>query len=218
MGGVGAGAARPPGPEAAQRVHDGVGGGGGAGVARPLHVVKPLPDLGRKLVPDLRYHGDVEHGVVGGALHVGDYDHRRVLVGDGLAAGAPLVRTLFGVVHLVEPVGRAGELAPVEYHADGEVRVVDVVVERHAPHDNQSGVQVLDLPTHRATRPSRGSRLLVTDHDLSGGWLYVDCRILFVYVAAVVVRQCVLEPPRRPVFNVQNATHAVIFQPVVLQV
>ena len=90
---------------------------------------------------------------------MGYHHDGRVLVGDGLAAGAPLVGALLAVVHLVEPVGRRRELAPVEDHPHGEVGVVDVVVERHAPHDYQPGVEVLDLPAHRAAATSRRAGL-----------------------------------------------------------
>ena len=90
---------------------------------------------------------------------MGYYNDGRVLVGDGLAAAAPLVGPLLAVVHLVEPVGGGGEPAPVEDHPHGKVRVVDVVVERDAPHDNQPRVQVLHLPAHGSARACRRPRL-----------------------------------------------------------
>ncbi len=50
--------------------------------------------------------------------------------------------------------------------------------------------------------------LLPPDHDLPGGRLHVPGRELVVDVAAVVVRQGVLEPPRRPVLDVDHAADA----------
>ena len=50
--------------------------------------------------------------------------------------------------------------------------------------------------------------LLVSDHDLSVGGVDVGRGVVFVDVAAVVVRERVLQPPRRPVLDVDDATHA----------
>ncbi len=65
------------------------------------------------------------------------------------------------MTHLVEPVGRRGEPAPVEDHPDGEVGVVEVEVEGDAPHDDEPRVQVLDLPADRAAGASGGAGLTI---------------------------------------------------------
>ena len=61
--------------------------------------------------------------------------------------------------HLIEPVGRRRELPPVEDHPDGEVGVVDVEVEGDAPHHDQPGVHVLDLPADGPASSSRRATL-----------------------------------------------------------
>ena len=60
--------------------------------------------------------------------------------------------------------------------------------------------------------------LFVSEHDLPGGWPDIDGCVHFVDVSAMVVREGVLQSPRRPVLNVEQAPHAVVFQTVVLQV
>jgi hypothetical protein len=74
--------------------------GRAARVPRALCLVQPLPDLGRELVSDLRYHRYVEQRVIRVGLHVAVHEDGRVLESDGLAAGAALVRALLRVVHL----------------------------------------------------------------------------------------------------------------------
>ena len=128
-------------------------------VTSPLVLVEPLPDKGSQFVRNLRDDGDVEQGVVGGPLHVRVHHDSRVLEGDRLTPGTSFVSPLFGIVHLVEPVGGGGEPSPVEDHPDGEVGVVDVEVEGDAPHDDEACVHVLDLPTHGPARSSRCSAL-----------------------------------------------------------
>ena len=48
----------------------------------------------------------------------------------------------------------------------------------------------------------------MSDHDLSVGGVDVGRGVVLVDVAAVVVRERVLQPPRRPVLDVDYATHA----------
>ena len=85
---------------------------------------------------NLRQNGDIEHGMVGGRFHSGMYDNCTIFKGDVLAPVAPFVRPLFRVVHLVEPIGTGGKPAPIENHAHREVGIMNVVVERNAPHHN----------------------------------------------------------------------------------
>ena len=49
--------------------------------------------------------------------------------------------------------------------------------------------------------------LFVSDHDLSVGGVDVGRGVVLVDVAAVVVRERVLQPPRRPVLDVDDAAH-----------
>ena len=114
------------------------------------------------LITYLREYGYVEHRVISVFLHGAVSQHRAVLEGHrflGSSGPTPLIRALLRVVHLVEPVGRRGEPAPVEDHAHGEVSVVQVQVERHRPHHDQPRVQVLDLPADGAAR-TRGRSAL----------------------------------------------------------
>jgi len=122
-------------------------------------LVESLPDKRSQFVRNLRDDGNIEQGVVGWPLHVGVHHDCRVLKGDRLTPRTPFVSPLFGIVHLVEPVGGRGELSPVEDHPDREVWVVDVEVEGNAPHDNKACVHVLDLPTHGPARSSCCSAL-----------------------------------------------------------
>ena len=87
-----------------------------------------------------------------------------VLEGDSLSSCASFVRTLFAVVHLVEPISRRSESASVEDHPHREVRVVQVEIERNRPHHDQTRVQMLDLPAHCATSASRGPALKKNKH------------------------------------------------------
>ena len=50
--------------------------------------------------------------------------------------------------------------------------------------------------------------LLVSDHDLSVGGVDVGRGVVLVDVAAVIVRERVLQPPRRPVLDVDDAPDA----------
>jgi hypothetical protein len=52
------------------------------------------------------------------------------------------------------------------------------------------------------------SYLFVPEHDLSVGWVHVWRGKVVVNVAAVVVGKGVLELPRRPVLDVDDAAHA----------
>ena len=47
----------------------------------------------------------------------------------------------------------------------------------------------------------------MSDHDLSVGGVDVGRGVVLVDVAAVVVRERVLQPPRRPVLDVDDAAH-----------
>ncbi len=75
------------------------------------------------------------------------------------------VGALLRVVHLVEPVGAAGEPAPVEDHAHSKIRVMNVVIEWNTPHHNQTGVQMLNLPADSSTCASRSSSLQINDNS-----------------------------------------------------
>ena len=96
--------------------------------------------------PDLRHNRYVEQRMVSRPFHSAMHQDSRVLKGDGVPTLSPLIRPFLRVIHLIEPIRRRGELAPIEDHPQGEVGVVEVEVEGHAPHDDQTRVQVLDLP------------------------------------------------------------------------
>lgn len=74
--------------------------------------------------------------MVRGGLHGSVNDNCTIFKRDILASVAPFVRSLFRIVHLIEPIRATGEPAAVEDHAHGEIRVVNVVVEGYAPHHN----------------------------------------------------------------------------------
>ena len=74
--------------------------------------------------------------MVGRRFHSGMHDNCTVFKSDVLAPVTSFVRPLFGIVHLVEPVRTGGESTPVKYHPHREVGIVNVVVERNAPHHN----------------------------------------------------------------------------------
>ena len=123
--------------------------------------------------------------MVGGGLHVAVNQDGRVLEGDRLAARAPLVGALLAVVHLVEPVTGGGEAAAVEDHADGEVGVVEVEVEGDGPHDDEAGVQVLDLPAHGAAGTGGGAALKRKRRKtqkliIVRGWYFSQLRDIFI--------------------------------------
>ena len=50
----------------------------------------------------------------------------------------------------------------------------------------------------------------MSDHDLSVGGVDVGRGVVLVDVAAVVVRERVLQPPRRPILDVDDAPHAAV--------
>ena len=62
--------------------------------------------------------------------------HLIILEGDGLARLGPFEGSVCAVVHLVEPVVRAGEPALVVDHPNRQVAGVDAQVEGDAPHHN----------------------------------------------------------------------------------
>ena len=84
-----------------------------------------------------------------------------IFEGNVLSSMSSFIRTLFWVIHLIEPVGTACKSSTVKDHTHGKIRVVDVVIERHTPHHNQTSVQMLNLPADCTTRPCGCTRLQI---------------------------------------------------------
>ena len=119
------------------------------------------------LLTYLRQDWYIEHGMIRGWFHSGMNDHGTIFKGDILSSMASFIRSLFWVVHLIEPVGTGGEATAVKDHANGKIRIVDVVIERHTPHHYQTRVQMLNLPADCSTRSCGCSRLQKRQKQMS---------------------------------------------------
>ena len=57
---------------------------------------------------------------------------------DGISSHRPLEWPMLSIIHLVEPVARATKPSLIVDHAQGHITVVDIQVERHTPHYDES--------------------------------------------------------------------------------